>query len=308
MGKVNRHMVVVVTSVIILVACKPSVPSQYIQPDDMEDILYDYYVSQGMADLPNDNSRDREYQRDLYFNIVLKKYGLTRAEFDSSMVYYYTRADRFLKIYKNVQERLSEDALALGASEGEVERYMMTQSLTGDTANIWEGRRFMQLIPNQPYNKVQFSQKADTAFRKGDSFLLSFQSDFLYQGGAKDAIAYLAVKYDNDSVCSTVSHFSIDGNNQLRVNSCDNKVKEISGFFYLGEGFDKSPNLRLLFLSHVQLIRFHQKKSETKQDPVPSATKSDSVKMVPDSLRPKYHKLGERPTLMKDENVKPITN
>ncbi len=291
----------------LLTACTPSVPSQYIQPDDMEDILYDYYVAQGMVDLHPDmqtednvEGGDRDYKRDLYFNVVLKKYNLTRAEFDSSMVYYHTRADRFIKIYKNVQERLSENALALGASEGEVERYMMTQSLTGDTANVWVGQRFMQLIPYDPYNKVQFFQKADTAYRKGDSFLLSFQSDFLYQGGPKDALAYLAVKYDNDSVASSVSHFSVNGNNQMRINACDNRVKEISGFFYLGDGNDKTPNLRLLLLSHVQLIRFHKQATEEKPAAPEPVSKRDSLKALPDSLRPKRHRLGERPVIKND--------
>ena len=163
MGKVNRHMVVVVTSVIILVACKPSVPSQYIQPDDMEDILYDYYVSQGMADLPNDNSRDREYQRDLYFNIVLKKYGLTRAEFDSSMVYYYTRADRFDAVMQRVAERLEEQALVMGASEGEIGKYA-TYNATGDTANVWSDRTSALLLPVPPYNRWEFSIEADSTY------------------------------------------------------------------------------------------------------------------------------------------------
>jgi hypothetical protein len=288
-----------------MTACKPSVPSQFIQPGEMEDILYDYYVSQGMVDVTATNDQERDYKRELYFATVLKKYGKSQADFDSSMVYYYTRADRFRKIYMNVQERLSEDALALGASEGEVERYMMTQNLTGDTASVWEGDRFVMLIPNQPNNKVQFVQKADTAYRKGDSFMFTFQSDFLYQSGAKDAVAYLAVKYDNDSVYSSAIHFSMNGNNQIRINACNNKVKEISSFFYLGDGSDKTPNLRVLLLSRIQLIRFHQKTTDSNTEKQVTPVKADTITPIPDSLRPKPHRLGERPVLMKD--VKPIT-
>ena len=35
--------------VMALVGCKPGVPNQYIQPDDMEDILYDYHIADGMV-------------------------------------------------------------------------------------------------------------------------------------------------------------------------------------------------------------------------------------------------------------------
>ena len=74
-----------------MTACKPSVPSQFIQPGEMEDILYDYYVSQGMVDVTATNDQERDYKRELYFATVLKKYGKSQADFDSSMVYYYTR-------------------------------------------------------------------------------------------------------------------------------------------------------------------------------------------------------------------------
>ena len=85
---------------VLLSACTPKVPKEYIQPDDMEDILYDYFVSQGIVkeEYRNNVSADSQmdYKRELYFEAVLEKYGLTRAEFDSSLVYYYTRSDRFL--------------------------------------------------------------------------------------------------------------------------------------------------------------------------------------------------------------------
>ena len=32
-----------------LIACKPGVPKEIIQPGDMEDILYDYHVAQALA-------------------------------------------------------------------------------------------------------------------------------------------------------------------------------------------------------------------------------------------------------------------
>jgi hypothetical protein len=32
----------------LFVACKPGTPSQYIQPDEMEDILVEYYMAKAM--------------------------------------------------------------------------------------------------------------------------------------------------------------------------------------------------------------------------------------------------------------------
>ena len=286
----------------LLSACTPKVPGEYIQPDDMEDILYDYFVSQGIAkeeDMEN-TSRVMDYRRKLYFEAVLKKYNLTQEEFDSSLVYYYTRSDRFVKIWKNVQERLGEAAMEYGASAGEVETYT-TSTLTGDTANIWNGVISQLLIPYAPHNRLQYHLQADTAFRKGDSFILAWNSNFLYESGSKDAVAYMAVKYKNDSIVSTVTHFSVDGRTQIRIDGCDEPVKEISGFIYLGKGYDPTSTIRMLIVTDIQLIRFHKQKN-VPQEPEPQKSEADSLSQVPDSLRPRHHRLGERPN-----HVKPIT-
>lgn len=286
---------------VLLSACTPKVPKEYIQPDDMEDILYDYFVSQGIVKEEGlDNS---EYKRELYFEAVLKKYGLTRAEFDTSLVYYYTRADRFVKVWKNVQERLGEAAIEYGASAGEVETFT-TSTLTGDTANIWNGVISQVLVPYAPYNRLQYRLKADTAYRKGDSFMLTWNSNFLYQSGSKDAVAYMAVRYKNDSIVSSVTHFSVDGRSQLRIEGCDEPVKEISGFLYLGQGFENTSNMRMLIVSNIQLIRFHKNEQKEKENEAsePLKSEADSLSQVPDSLRPRHHRLGERPN-----HIQPIT-
>lgn len=302
MNRPFSHIIVFMASVLCIVSCKPGVPKEVIQPDDMEDILYDYYVSQGIASMPGPQSGSEDYKRDMYFNSVLNKYGVTRAEFDSALVYYYTRADRFVEIYKSVQERMSEEALNLGATEGEVERFTAMQSLSGDTASIWEGMKSARLMPQAPYNKMQFVQKADTSFRKGDSFMLSFKSDFLYQGGNKDALLYLAVKYTNDSIVAQATHFSVSGINQLRINPVDLMPKEIMGYFYLGQGYEKSSDLRLLSISDIQLIRFHKKKEEGAEEiTLETPIEPDSIRQKKDSIRrAQQHKFGVKPTEMKE--------
>ena len=298
----RRRHIVFGFLLVLLSACTPKVPGEYIQPDDMEDILYDYFVSQGIAkeeDMEN-TSRVMDYRRKLYFEAVLKKYNLTQEEFDSSLVYYYTRSDRFVKIWKNVQERLGEAAMEYGASAGEVETYT-TSTLTGDTANIWNGVISQLLVPYAPYNRLQYHLQADTAFRQGDSFMLAWNSNFLYESGSKDAVAYMAVKYKNDSIVSTVTHFSVDGRTQIRIDGCDEPVKEISGFIYLGKGYDPTSTMRMLIVTDIQLIRFHKQKN-VPQEPEPQKSEADSLSQVPDSLRPRHHRLGERPN-----HVKPIT-
>ena len=305
----TNHLVTLLVAValMLLSACKPQVPSQYIQPSDMEDLLYDYYVSQGLS-VDVNPTVSGEYTRQYNVNLVLKKYNVTQADFDSSLVYYYNHIEDLYKIYENVQNRLSETALELGASSTEVMRYT-TQSLTGDTAEVWQGRRHFVLLPQPPFNIFQFTQKADTSYHKGDSYLMTFDNTFLVQSGSRNATLFLSVRYDNDSIISQNISISPSGNTTLRIPACDLKAKEIKGFVYMArrQGQDNMNDMCLLFLNNVQLVRFHHKRAAA---PAASpAAAGDSVKADTtrtDSVRRPVHRLGERPVAVKQEDNKPI--
>lgn len=286
-------------SLLLLSACKPKIPSEFIQPDDMEDLLYDYHLAQGMSSQGNVNS---QYNSHLYFEAALKKHNVTHAEFDSSLVYYYTRSDRFIDIYKRVQERLGDEALVLGASTSEVERYI-TQSVTGDTLDVWDGNRRKVLIPTRPYHLMQFYIEADSTYHAGDSFLMTFTNTYLKLNSSKHADAYLAVTYKNDSTVTRTTVVSGNGSTTMRIPSCDKQVKNIRGYICLGQRVDQRANgneVCFLFMDRIQLIRFHKQKSEATE-------KTDTVKTKKaveegDTLR-HVRKFGERP-IASDENDK----
>lgn len=239
-----------------MVGCKPTVPSKYIQPNDMEDILYDYHLAQSMARIDK-NGLERDYNKTLLFGAVLKKYDVTEADFDSSLVYYYSHVDRLFAIYKGVQERMDNEAKSIGASVGEIGKYSQYKTV-GDTANIWNQNTKAMLIPYPPYNRLDFELSADTTYRKGDSFLLNFMSTFMYQTGTKDAVVCMAIQYSNDSIASYSTHVSVSGIAQLRIPSDPSySIKKLRGFVYLDKGSDKSNTLKLMIVSDIQLIRFH---------------------------------------------------
>ena len=242
---------------LLAVSCTPSVPSQYIQPDEMEDILYDYHVAQAMS--KTIGSGNYEYNKQLYIDAVLKKHGVSEADFDSSLVYYYTRADRFHEIYVRVSERLNEEAKLLGASVGDISRYSQ-YSATGDTANIWSDAFDALLIPRPTQNRFDFTIKVDTTFHLGDSFMFQFVSEYLYQNGSKDAVVCIVTKYEGDSILQTTNHVSVSGLAQMRVPANrEKKLKEMRGFIYLNDGGDISETRKMMYVSQLQLIRFHSK-------------------------------------------------
>ena len=272
---------IAVVLVVLVAACKPGTPSKYIQPDEMEDLLVDYYMARAIAQQEQISHEEREYHAALYTEAALKKHGISQAEFDSSLVYYYTRADRFDKIFERVTERLDEQALVLGASEGEIGKYAQYNA-TGDTANIWPDRTTALLLPMPPYNRWEFHIDADSTWRRGDELLLMFMSDYMFQTGTKDGMAYVAADY-GDTVVGRNLHFATSGLSQLRTPQDTTRVvKAVKGFFYLNGGSEAQASTRLLFLSNVQLIRFHTRNEETETD---SFSLDDSGERLPtDSL------------------------
>lgn len=268
---------------VLMAACKPGTPSQYIQPDKMEDILVDYHLAQSLAQHETSAEYGRDYNRAIYLEAVLKKYGVTKADFDSSLVYYYTRADRFEAICQHVSERLDEMALIQGASEGEIGKYAHYNA-TGDTANVWPDRTTALLMPMPPYNRWDFAIEADSTYRRGDQLMMMFMSDFMYQTGSKNAIVYLAVDY-GDTVVSRNLRFSVTGLTQLRVpEDTTRRISSVKGFIYLDGGNEPSTSTRLLFLNNVQLIRFHTIDDDTDlpADSIPRG--GDAGRLMPDTV------------------------
>jgi len=262
---------------LLLSACKPSIPTEIIQPDDMEDLLYDYYVAQNITGESHDGY---DYRAKYNNGLVFKKHGVTEAEFDSSLVYYYNHIEDLYKIYESVQARLSNEAIELGASVGDVERYMK-RSLSGDTMDIWTGHRHHLLFPQPPYNIFQFVQKADTACRANDSYMMTFGSSFLVQSGSRSATALLSVVYENDSVLTKSISVPLSGTINLDIPECGLRAKEFRGYFYMPErqGADNASDMCLYMADHIQLMRFHHPDVE-KKDSVNVEKEKDTVNVV----------------------------
>ena len=296
----------VALGLLLLMACTPSVPSDVIQPGDMEDILYDYHLAQAMAKVDHPGA-EGEFEKTRNFLAVLKKYEVTEAEFDSSLVYYYSHIDRLKKIYGEVNERLADEAKSLGAQVGEIGRYSQ-YSTTGDTANIWKGVSDLMLIPKPMMNRYDFSVKVDTAFHKGDSFMFQFTTDFIWQNGMKDAVVCFMTKYEGDSIIQTVNHVSVPGLAQIRIPANnENKLKEMRGFIYLGQGNDPDDVTRkMMFISQIQLIRFHNKSVQNEKDS--TAVKKDSLQRGDDPRRELPDSVRNRTVRgMRDKTIPPST-
>ncbi len=307
--KMNKYKILFLLLLLVLFSCEPKVPSKYIQPSKFEDILYDYHIAKAMAS-ENDDSENESYDAYLYSEAVLKKYNITEAELDSSLVYYMRHGDKINKIYENISKRLSNSALALGASQSEINRFG-DMGLSGDTTNIWIGATSVVLTPSSAYNVLSFEIEADTTFYEGDKIILSFNSDFFSKNSSKMATAMLVLDLNNDSVASRSLIISTNKTSSLNISDDKHKgIKRVRGFIYLNkerENFsNENKSIYLLFVDDIRLIKMHEKDTPDEPD-----EDIKNEKLPPDRIDKPMHLRDQERLLndsLKQENLQEETS
>lgn len=298
----NSSLTIMIVAVAtLLLACKPSVPRRYIQPDEMEDILYDWYMAQTMAD-DEDKGQDRDYAMHAYKLSVLKKHGVTEEQFDTALVYYTRHADKLHEMYRNIGEKLENEALALGADAREISRYGANVA-EGDTADIWPGERGLVLSRRAPYNHVSYSVQGDTSLHKGDRVILSFDTRFIIQEGNRSGTAMLALIFDNDSVASRTTQLRKNGHNAIELTDNDSiGIKEVKGFVCIGDdNSGAETTLRMMVVENIRLVKM--KRPAKKKANADDNTNGQAGKQNPDTARAenndttKYIKKKPKPSL-----------
>ena len=248
---------------------------------EMEDILYDIYLSQNIED-------GVSYDRKKYSEItnreaIYRKYDITQAEWDSSYNYYCRHADKLHTIYKNLSERIRTDVLELG---GDVS--LDETTLSGDTINIWNSERNFILMQETPYNLNEFAVKADSMFKPGDVLTLQFDNQFIFQEGSRNLVAVLVVTLATDSVVTNTCHVNSDGKYTLSFNDYNRLgIKSVQGYFVLLRNNNEqvSTTFHLASLENIRLILAHSREV-LEQAPAPKnvevkdSLETDSVHRV----------------------------
>lgn len=283
---------------LILLACSPSRPRGIMSESKMTDVLVDFHLAQGMADVQGENAEVLRYK---FIQAVFKKHHITEAQFDSSMVYWSGRAEDFTDIYENVVTRVQAQAERMGLELAQANNQDRFATLTneGDTANIWLGKDFACIASNPVQCIYSFTMKADSTFKLGDSFIWRFKTQFVGRSMNNEAVALLNFYYDTDTVVCVTDLLRNNPKNELRhypSKTLDSlKLLSISGHIYLP--IIKTDPPKPLLVSEMMLIRMH-KEEPVEPAPSPIVPDSTAVDTVP-------QKKGERLTPLQVRESQP---
>lgn len=269
MKKKGLYMVIALG---VLSACGKKIPDDIIQPDAMQDLLYDYHLASTMSSsLPYTES----YQKDAYFDYVFQKHHVTEAEFDSSMVWYTRHAEELATIYRSLQERLEREEKQMKEQVAKRDN-QIDVSMSGDTVDVWQDRTLYWLSTSSLTNKVVFDLKTDTTFKPQDA--MELQADFHFipsKATSGKAVMALNFYFDNDSVQGLTRIVTRPGKQRLylRPDSAFT-IQSVSGFIYYSN--NEHPDASLL-VDDIRLTRYHN--HEMPQELV------DTLKLERDTLQ-----------------------
>lgn len=288
---------------LLLAGCRPSVPRQYIQPGQMENLLYEYHLSMTVAANERTTGADIQQLQAEYRQEIFRKHGITQQDFDKSMAYYYRHADRLKQMYGNIGRRLSNQAAALGVNVAKRGRELPT---TGDTANVWNGDENILLMPYRPHNLYTFSIKADSSYHAGDKVELNFNATFIYQDGPHDATAYIVVRFNNDSTATQMRRLNNTADYSMAI-ADNNKagIKQIQGYFIMPQALADpgTSSYRVVSLHNVHMVRTHPTSKPVDAEQKTQQTVISSGSDAPDLVRAAE---GEGEQLISPDNAVPV--
>lgn len=263
--------------IILLLSCKPTLPSGIINEEKMADLLVDFHLAQGMAEA---RGNDIDVLRYKYIQAVFQKHHITEAQFDSSMVYWSGRAEEFSHIYDNVVTRIQAQAERMGLEAAESKNRFAFLTNVGDTANIWVGKDYGCVVANPVGCIYSFKMEADSTFRPGDRFVWIFKSQFVAHSMNNEAIALLNFYYDKDTVACVSELVRNNLQNVLSHNPDKDldslNLRSIAGYIYLPLVNDTDKPQPLL-ISEIKFIRMHKQKPVETPEEEDDTALSDSI-------------------------------
>lgn len=265
----------------LMISCENKVPKGIVPEEKMENILYDYHRATAMADAGGGDASQRRY---VMVRKVFEKYGVSEADFDSSMIYYSGNAVMLKDMYERIESRLKRETAEVGATlHADVYANL---SEYGDTARIWS-RKNLWLRTEAGENIVSVSLHLDSTYLLGDTYMMRFKSKFINKERRRDAYALFTARFDNDSVVSEVTRVSGDIETTLTIPECEqtkkHHLKNLTATLYLN--YEKTEQVVLWMVSSPQIIRFHHPQPMADSVATDSTLlPADSLELSPDSL------------------------
>jgi hypothetical protein len=225
-------------------------PDYVIDDDRMVALLVDVHKAEGIIEVQSEQyPSDQEKQQ--LVGAVLEKHGVTKAEYDSSLVWYSTHLKNFIRIYNKVRETVNEEQSALARQDS----VALLLNPTEDAALLPLRATYVVLDAQYSADTWQAQWQADENLLAGDSVAWYWQMQHLPSGAY--AVATLTFSYDRDSMTSVTRVDRVGGVGTLSaVADSTLKLQQVSVSLQVRSQSDTTVTPPIL-VDTLSLIRYH---------------------------------------------------
>ncbi len=245
-NRLHRYSVVLLL-VALLVACS-KVPDGILSEKKMQAVQVDMQLAEAMINLDSKEFPDNAHKEALYQS-VFRKYGITQAEYYSSLVWYGRHLDIYMKVYDRVLADLNKRQKALGdvqASAAPVSKQ--------DSVDIWPRRTSLRLEPGALFNGVTFDIKPETNYSSGSSFVLGMDVWGINKGMAyKPEIRISADQ--GDTIVTINDQILRDGYHETILKTVPTKqIKRVYGYIFMNNA---DSSYYKVYLDSLNLMKYN---------------------------------------------------
>lgn len=162
-----KKYIIVCLSALIIFSCKGKKDEVYIPEKIFVSILADMHLADAYY---ASHYEDRKTHSDSinFYNVILKNYGYTKAQFDTTLKFYSIHSDKFDILYEDVVTRLSKT---------EQDIYKNRSGDSELNSNIWYGKNSWYLPEEGAQKKIPISLKLKGKGRYTISFTYKVYHD-----------------------------------------------------------------------------------------------------------------------------------
>ena len=218
----------VIVSILLIFAACSNRPKGVLDQEDMVNLLTDMHkldgalVERGLM-FSNDTTKTK------YYNFIFAKYNITKANFDSSLVWYTKKPQEFNNIYNKVLINLS-----LQEKEVKSGKYHFIDSveLAKVKSELWRRRNKYELTKDSTRTKLDF-EVVDPSLLYGDVYILRLLLRIAPEDSCTKQHIALRLNYLNgkvDSAFAVAHHDSLLRRYTIKLPATRKlKIKSISG-------------------------------------------------------------------------------
>lgn len=288
----------IIVSILLIFAACSNRPKGVLDQEDMVNLLTDMHKLDGVLIergimFSNDSTKTK------YYNFVFAKYEITKANFDSSLVWYTKNPQEFNNVYNKVLVNLT-----LQEKEVKSGKYHFIDSveLAKVKSELWRRRNKYELTKDSTRTKLDF-EVVDPGLLYGDVYILRFLLRIAPEDSCTKQHISVRLNYQNgkvDSAFALAHHDSLLRRYTIKLPATRKlKIKSISGELLGSKAYkgklhatvDSISLMRKFNPVHQDSLRKLVEKLEPKRKTIPKKGKVDTLQQVKKDVQKPQHNL-----------------